>query len=269
MFEFEATPPASRAGALHFVFQGQQLVSELRAGEPHAWSESQLAGSGLGVHRERFLGSWEGRSCFAVEVEEAPLDPLRYHCESLYRLLGRVGEPFFALAGRGAQLLAWERDHSYCGRCGGAMMLEERERAMRCRPCGRSVYPRISPCVIVLVTDGEYLLLARNARTRRPFYSTLAGFVEAGENLEHCLAREVREEVGVEVADLRYFGSQPWPFPDQLMLGFHASYRDGEIVCEPGEIADAGWFHYRELPATPPPASIAGQLIQSYIQTIA
>jgi len=269
MFEFETAPPASREGALHFVFQRGQLVSELRAPEACAHSAGQLTANGWTVRREQFIGCWEGRPCFAVEIDEVALDPMAHHCGSLYQLLGRVEEPLFALAGRAAQLLAWERDHRYCGRCGEAMTLDARERAMRCERCRRSVYPRISPCVIVLVTDGEYLLLARNARTKRPFYSTLAGFVEAGESLEHCLAREVREEVGVEVEAPRYFGSQPWPFPDQLMVGFHARYAGGDIRCEPGEIAHADWFHYRDLPPVPPPASIAGQLIQSYIEEIA
>jgi NAD+ diphosphatase len=269
MFEFESAPPGDRQDALHFVFHDGQLVSELARPDSPAWSARQLEATDWSVRREQFIGRWRGQACFAVELESAILDPMRHHCGSLYQLLGRVEEPLFALAGRAAQLLAWERDHRFCGRCGGPMALDGRERAMRCEGCGRSVYPRISPCVIVLVTCGERLLLARNARTRRPFYSTLAGFVEAGENLEHCVAREVREEVGVEVEELRYHGSQPWPFPDQLMVGFFARYAGGEIVCEPGEIAHADWFHYRDLPPVPPPESIAGQLIRSYIDEIA
>ena len=269
MFEFESPPPEDREDALHFVFYDGQLISELTRGGAPAWSARQVEANGWSVLREQFIGRWQGQPCFAVEIEAAALDPMQHHCGSLYQLLGRVEEPLFALAGRAAQLLAWERDHRYCGRCGQVMTLDARERAMRCEGCARSIYPRISPCVIVLVTDGEHLLLARNARAKRPFYSTLAGFVEAGETLEHCLAREVREEVGVEVDAPRYFGSQPWPFPHQLMVGFHARYAGGDIRCEPGEIADAGWFHYRDLPPVPPPASIAGQLIRSYIEAIA
>ncbi|MHA7817500.1 MAG: NAD(+) diphosphatase [Pseudohaliea sp.] len=269
MLEFETPPPDRDDDALYFVFEGGRLVTGLRDSGLAAWSRRQLEANGWAVRREQFIGRWQGRPYFAVEIEAAALDPMQHHCGSLYQLLGRLEEPLFALAGRAAQLLAWERDHRYCGRCGEPMALDGRERAMRCAGCGRNVYPRISPCVIVLVTNGEHLLLARNARTRRPFYSTLAGFVEAGEDLEHCVAREVREEVGVEVEDLRYYGSQPWPFPDQLMVGFHARYAGGEIVCEPGEIAHADWFHYRDLPPVPPAQSIAGQLIQAYIDEIA
>lgn len=269
MFEFETQPPASRADALHLVFQAGEIVSEPLAAASCVFPGDRPAAEGWPVCRQRYLGRWDGRPCFAVEIADADLDPRRYRRGSLYQLLGRVDEALFALAGRAAQLLRWERDHRFCSRCGGATVLDERERAMHCAACSRRVYPRISPCVIVLVTDGDYLLLARNARTRRPFYSTLAGFVEAGETLEHCLCREVREEVGVEVGDLRYFGSQAWPFPDQLMVGFHASYRSGAVVCQPGEIADAGWYHYRDLPPVPPAASIAGRLIQTYIEAIA
>jgi NAD+ diphosphatase len=139
---------------------------------------------------------------------------------------------------------------------------------MRCEPCGTLNYPRIAPCVIVLVTRGEELLLARNANFPRPMYSTLAGFIEVGESVEETLVREVREEVGVEVRNLRYFQSQSWPFPNQLMLGFFAEYAGGEIVCDPSEIADARWFHHRELPMIPPGASVSGQLIRHYIQTL-
>jgi NAD+ diphosphatase len=139
---------------------------------------------------------------------------------------------------------------------------------MRCEPCGTLNYPRIAPCVIVLVTRGEELLLARNVNFPRPMYSTLAGFIEAGESVEETLVREVREEVGVDVCNLRYFQSQSWPFPNQLMLGFFADYAGGEIVCDPTEIADARWFHHRELPMIPPAASVSGQLIRHYIQTL-
>jgi len=142
------------------------------------------------------------------------------------------------------------------------------EHAMRCEPCGVVNFPRIAPCVIVLVHRGEELLLARNVNFPRPMYSTLAGFIEAGETAEQTLVREVREEVGVEVHNLRYFRSQSWPFPSQLMLGFFAEYAGGEIVCDPGEIADARWFHYRDLPMVPPVSSVSGQLIQHYIDSI-
>ncbi|MEZ5567243.1 MAG: NAD(+) diphosphatase [Halioglobus sp.] len=136
------------------------------------------------------------------------------------------------------------------------------------RPLPEHQLPAYRPCVIVLITRGEELLLARNANFPQPMYSTLAGFIEAGESAEATLVREVREEVGVEVGNLRYFQSQAWPFPNQLMLGFFAEYAGGEIVCDELEIADAQWFHYTRLPMIPPVASISGQLIQHYVQSL-
>lgn len=269
MFQPDNMLPSSRENSLHLVFQSGELVSDMRSADPVLLPADQLGSGGWVVVREQFLGYWQGRPCFAVEIDElVELDPMRFQRGSLYQILGRVEEPVFALAGRAAQLLAWERDHQFCGRCGTRMELDTAERAMRCSPCRILNYPRIAPCIIVLVTRGEELLLARNANFPRPMYSTLAGFIEAGESAEETLVREIREEVGVEVGALRYFGSQSWPFPNQLMLGYFASYAGGDIVCDPAEIADAQWFHYTALPQVPPASSISGQLIRSYVDSL-
>lgn len=269
MFRPDNQPPAHPERAINLVFQRGELVSHLRTREGCLLGYEHLQSSGWMILREQFVGYWQDRPCYAVEIDgEAELDPLQYHRGNLYQILGRVDEPVFALAGRAAQLLAWERDHQFCGRCGRPMECDTAERAMRCRPCGITNYPRISPCIIVLITRGEELLLARNANFPRPMYSTLAGFIEAGETAEETLVREVREEVGVEVDNIRYFSSQAWPFPNQLMLGFFADYAGGDIVCDPTEIADAGWFHYRDLPQVPPASSVAGQLIREYIDSL-
>src|SRR5262249_3755857 len=142
------------------------------------------------------------------------------------------------------------------------------ERCMKCPACGLTAYPRIAPAVIVLVRRGEEALLARGARFPLPFYSTLAGFSEVGETLEQTVAREIREEVGVEVKDVRYFGSQPWPFPHSLMIGFTAEWAGGEIKCDPTEIADAKWFRADALPLVSPPLSIARRLIDAWVAEV-
>jgi NAD+ diphosphatase len=138
---------------------------------------------------------------------------------------------------------------------------------MQCPSCGLLTYPRISPAVMVLIRRGDELLLARSPHFRSGMYSALAGFVEAGETVEHAAVREVREEVGVEIANLRYFQSQPWPFPDSLMLAFFADYAGGEITPDPSEIEAAGWFAIDELPTLPDPVSIARRLIDAAVLT--
>lgn len=269
LFRPDHIPPADSIDELHIIFQQGDLVSDMHATEMCLISREQLDQRGWRVVHRQFLGYWQDQPCYALEIDEVEqVDPLRYQRGNLYHILGRVDEQLFALAGRASQILDWVRDHQFCGRCGSPMQPDREERAMRCQPCGTVNYPRIAPCVIVLVTRGEELLLARNANFPRPMYSTLAGFIEAGENVEETLAREVREEVGVEVERLRYFQSQSWPFPNQLMLGFFADYAGGDIVCDQREIADAQWFDYRELPMIPPASSVAGQLIRSYVASL-
>ena len=269
MFRPDNQQPDSDHPHLNVVFQRGQLVSDMRSPDVCLLDETVLTRGGWTITRRHFVGYWFDRPCYALEIDEADaVDPMDFQCGNLYQLLGRVDEQLFALAGRAAQLLDWERDHQYCGRCGAAMEADPAERAMRCRPCGTMHYPKVAPCVIVLVTCGEELLLARNASFPGPMYSTLAGFIEPGETAEETLVREVREEVGLDVARFRYFQSQSWPFPNQLMLGFFAEYLGGEIEPDGVEIIDAGWYHYTELPMIPPASSVAGQLIRHYVKSL-
>ena len=145
------------------------------------------------------------------------------------------------------------------------MLAHIEEQAMQCAFCNTMIYPRISPCIIVLVTRGEKLLLARNTNFPRSMFSTLAGFIEVGESVEEAVEREVKEEVGISITDISYFGSQPWPFPSQLMLGFYAQYLSGDISCNPDEIEEAYWFSKHTLPLIPPTSSIAGRLINTFV----
>ena len=170
------------------------------------------------------------------------------------------------LAGRALQLVEWERTHRYCGRCGTLTEPAGGERARRCPHCGLSAFPRLAPAVITLVerADGR-ALLARNVNFPGGMFSCVAGFVEPGETLDEAVRREVTEEVGVELGEVRYWGSQPWPFPHSLMIGFTAEWASGEITCQEGEIAEARWFAPGELPAIPSEISIARRLIDDWL----
>lgn len=183
----------------------------------------------------------------------------------LRRLLAASDEAGFALLSRAAQVATWHKDHCFCPRCGNGLQHHNQDLAKECVNCGLLQYPRLSPCIITLVTDGDYCLLAHGIRFAEVRYSTLAGFIEAGESAEAALVREVKEEVGVDVKNIRYFKSQSWPFPHALMFGFFADYAGGEIVLQPEEIVDAQWFHYAELPAMPPGFSISRQLIDHFV----
>jgi NAD+ diphosphatase len=207
-----------------------------------------------------FLGELYGEPCFAI-AGAGPGEPV-----PLRELFSALSDDEFGVAGRALGLTAWDRDFAFCGRCGAPTERSSTERVRTCTRCGFGAYPRLSPAVIMLVERDGKALLARNARFTRPFYSTLAGFVEVGETLEQAVAREVAEEAGLVVDDIRYFGSQPWPFTGSLMIGFTAHAQSGDIVPDPTELADAGWFAPDELPIVPPKLSIARELIDDFVR---
>lgn len=183
--------------------------------------------------------------------------------------LARLPESWFPLLSTALQVAAWLRDHRYCGRCGARTARLDAEFAMDCPACGHRNYPRISPCIITLVTHGEALLLARSPRFPPGRYSTLAGFIEPGESAEEAVRREVYEEVGLTLGRVRYYRSQAWPFPHALMLGFFAEAASREIRIDGEEIVDAAWFAPRRLPQLPPPYSISRALIETHLAEVA
>jgi NAD+ diphosphatase len=223
------------------------------------------------THDDLYLGELDGMACFARDVDPAPRagaghPPAETTPMPLRALFGAISDDEFGVAGRALGLTAWDRDHRFCGRCGFATERSATERVRACGGCRFAAYPRLSPAVIMLVERDGTCLLARNARTKMPFASTLAGFVEVGETLEHAVAREVREEAGIEIGDIRYFGSQPWPFTSSLMIGFTARWVRGEIVEDPAEIMDAAWYAPDALPVVPPKLSIARELIDDFVR---
>jgi len=215
----------------------------------------------------QYLGSLDGEHCFAVSVKRDTPVPEGMAAKNLRRLYGLLDDELFWIGGRGFQIITWDRTSQFCGRCGHRMENSESERAKTCPACGFHNYPRISPAVIVAVIRGDRILLARAFRFPYKLYSVIAGFVEPGETLEQCVRREIQEEVGVEVRNIGYFGSQPWPFPNSLMIAFTAEYAGGEIRIDEKEIVDAGWFTARRLPPIPDKVSIARRLIDWFVES--
>jgi NAD+ diphosphatase len=214
----------------------------------------------------QYFGRKDESPCFLAELPDAGVLADGFEFRGIFELLGLLEDELLLVAGCAAQLIRWGRNHKYCGQCGRPTEDNADERAKTCPDCGLSCYPRLSPAVIVAVVKNEKILLATSPRFRSNFWSVLAGFVEPGETLEECVVREVHEEVGITVKNVRYFDSQPWPFPDSLMLGFTAEYAEGEIKTDGAEIAEAEWFAADNLPNIPPRVSIARRLIDWFVE---
>jgi NAD+ diphosphatase len=213
-----------------------------------------------------YCGQWHGKDIFVCRFESVPKG---FSEAGLRELLFLQDQDHYILLSRAHQLSTWDRDHQFCGRCGTAMKEKHiKEHTKICPSCHLRHYPRISPCVIISIRKDNHILLARGLNAPKGKFSNIAGFVEAGETLEQAVAREIREEVGIEVKNIRYASSQPWSFPHQLMVGFFADYESGDITPAPGEIDEADWYPIDNLPHIPNPVTISGQLILSHIELI-
>jgi NAD+ diphosphatase len=238
------TRPASEG--VEMLHGDESLLAELGSGEP------------------MFLGTLDGTPVLALELPEEADIPADLKAMPLRALFGQLAEPGYGLAGFASQMLYWRRNSGFCQRCGGHAEQVLGDWGKRCTRCGHTAYPHVTPAIIVLVHDGDRVLLTHKAGWG-PRYSIIAGFVEPGESLEECVQREVREEAGLEIGALRYVGSQSWPYPHQLMLGYLAAYESGEIAIDDKELDDARWFDRDSMPDLPPPLSISRQIINMWI----
>jgi NAD+ diphosphatase len=210
---------------------------------------------------EQYLGTLDGLPCYTAQLSGVPEIPGNLNLFPVRDLYGKIPEDLFWLAGRAYHISTWDCHTLYCGSCGTPTENMIEQRAKLCPKCRQLIFPRISPAIIVAIVKDNQILLARNRNLPADLYTVIAGFVEPGESLEECLQREVKEEVGIAVKHIRYFGSQPWPFPDSLMIAFTAEYAGGEITVDGDEIIEAKWFTTDHLPQIPGRISVARKLI--------
>jgi len=249
------------------VFHRNRVLISREGGRPviPRWD----AGTGvIDFERAHYLGALDDRHCYGFALPPEATVPPHLEPVGLRALILEGNETAAALAGQAFQILEWARTHRYCGSCGAPTTPHAADRAMECRACGLVYYPRISPVVMTLVYRKGEILLTRKPGYAPGRYTVVAGFVETGETLEECLAREVGEEVGVTVKNPRYFGSQPWPFPNSLVMAFSAEWAGGEVRPDPAELEDARWFAINALPELPEPVHISRQLIDDTLRRI-
>ncbi|TAK85818.1 MAG: NAD(+) diphosphatase [Betaproteobacteria bacterium] len=281
--EFEHAVDCAAPGEGHwFVFRGEQLLVEigplerpsddLRVRARPAWARVPLQKNhnwlGSASLRCLYLGVLDGTQCWAAELPAEAEAPAGMAWQGLRALFSVLDDACFALAGRALQLIDWDRTHQFCGRCGERTEASRKERVRVCPACKLSAYPRVAPAVMALVKRQKQILLARGRHFPPGMFSALAGFVEPGESLEQCLAREVAEEVGVQISNTRYFASQSWPFPHSLMIAFVCDWVSGEIKPQDEEIEEANWFEVLQLPKLPSKISIARRLIDAVVAQI-
>jgi len=257
-------PEPAPASALWFVFRGRELLVRGGGGRVPDEGPEALGFAPLRVH---YLGALGTTACFCAELPDASAPPVGHEFRELRGLFGRLPPALHRVAGRAVQIVEWDRTHRFCGACATPTEPVAGERARVCPSCGLVCFPRLAPAIIVAVERNDEILLGRGPHFPPGIYSVIAGFVEPGESVEEAVRREVREETGIEVCDVRYFASQPWPYPHSLMLGFQARYRSGELRIDPGELEDAAWFARDAMPMLfPGNVSIAQWLIHDFLR---
>lgn len=252
--------------AYWFLFHDDDLLVKEIEGISHLLTTSDIEQlKKIAPESAQYIGMLHEKECFVAYVDNDTI-PNEFSWKKVRPLYGNMEDQSFWFACRAFHIKNWMKTSKFCGCCGIRMNVSEQEIAMKCPSCGHIVYPRISPAIIVAVTKGDQILLARSNRFPPNRYSVIAGFVEPGESLEDCVQRELKEEVGIEVHSIKYFGNQPWPFPDSLMIAFTAKCSTEEITIDNQEIVEAGWFSAHNLPDIPDKLSVARKLIDWFVE---
>lgn len=266
IFSPAITPPETPSGGtLFFIINHREMLLVKEGAYYRFPTTGEVSTLDLDYKSSRFIGYWGDDSCYAVEYPADLSLPKHLEAIPLREVLNQFSAAGIQAVSVATQVVTWDRTFRFCGQCGQKTTDIPGERAKKCDGCGLTNYPRLSPSIIVSVVRDNRILLARSPRFPNNMYSVLAGFVEPGESLEECVQREVREEVGIEVENIRYFGSQNWPFPHSMMIGFTADHASGEISIDNREIVDARWFSPDEVPRLPGSYSIARRLIDHFI----
>jgi NAD+ diphosphatase len=260
---FSPEPPTG--DALWALYRGDELLMKRAERGARLLRTDEVRELGIEVGRAHHLGALGGLPCLAAELTAGANGAAGYSFGGLRVAYGWLDAAEFDVAGRAFQIQYWDRNHRFCPGCGGPIALKSTERAKRCEACKRDFYPPVVPAMIVRVSKGDEILMTRQSRFPKGMYGLVAGFMEPGETLEECVEREVLEEAGLRVKNVRYFGSQPWPFPHQVMLAFTAEWASGDVVVDTTELEEARWFERAAMPMLPPPISIARKLIDDWL----
>jgi NAD+ diphosphatase len=264
-----AYPPArpEPGPALWLPFRADELIVQQNEQGTSLIHTDEAGITSLQPLNPLYIGTIDGVACMACEINIDQPIPQGWRPLSLRTLFAQLDDTSFSAARYASQLLHWQRNSQFCPVCGSPKGQFAASWERRCTNCGHVGYPPVIPAVLALVHNGEHILLAHQPGWGKR-YSILAGFVEPGESLEDCVRREVAEEVGIEVTNITYIGSQPWPFPTQLMVGFYARYLSGDLQPDQNELDDARWFHVDNLPETPARFSLSGQLITRWVNSL-
>ena len=265
-FKSSVTPhDPQTSDAWWFIYSGYRLLVQTLTDRESLPLTDDLHTLGIDIEHRLYLGELRGKACYAA-AGNTQNNLAKLHFVELRSLFSSLENGLFELALLGVHLVEWDKTYRFCCKCRAELVSRQDIRAKECPECGRLEFPRLSPAIIVLIEKDDTLLLARSPRFAGEFFSVLAGFVEPGESLEAAVHREVMEETGIAVTNVNYFGSQPWPFPDSLMIGFTAQYESGDIRVDGEEIIEAGWFRADSLPKVPGKLSIARKLIDFFLE---